>query len=126
MKKLLIALLALGLLSVLLVACGRGGSSSSQNYSVHMNATDFTQPSITIPKGSSITLINDSSALHIFANGSWINGRAQEMQEPGLPALAHPQLMGYASQTVGPFTQAGTYHFYCTVHSGMNLTVIVQ
>ncbi|MBO0783521.1 MAG: hypothetical protein J2P37_32315 [Ktedonobacteraceae bacterium] len=116
MKRLLIALLTCSLLSALLVACSSEGNSTTQSYSVHMNATNFTQSSITLTKGSSITLINDSSVPHIFANGSWMNGGAQAMHEPGLPALTHPQLMGQASQTVGPFTQAGTYHFYCTVH----------
>ncbi len=26
----------------------------------------------------------------------------------------------------GPFNVVGTFHIYCTVHPGMNLTVIVQ
>src|SRR5712691_2331687 len=126
MKKLLMVLVAGALLSVLLVACSRDGSSSSQSYSVHMNAVDFTQSSITVAKGSSITLINDSSAPHILANGSWMNGSAQAMQESGMPAMGNPQVMGQGTQTIGPFNQAGTYHFYCTVHPGMSLTVIVQ
>ena len=29
-------------------------------------------------------------------------------------------------KTIGPFNTAGTFHLYCTVHQGMNLTVIVQ
>jgi plastocyanin len=28
--------------------------------------------------------------------------------------------------TVGPFTTAGTYHIFCTIHPGMSLTIIVQ
>jgi plastocyanin len=30
------------------------------------------------------------------------------------------------SVEIGPFTTAGTYHIYCTVHQGMNLEIIVQ
>jgi plastocyanin len=27
---------------------------------------------------------------------------------------------------IGPFTTAGTFKFSCTVHPGMNLTVMIQ
>jgi len=30
------------------------------------------------------------------------------------------------SVEIGPFTTAGIYHIYCSVHVGMNLTVVVQ
>ena len=30
------------------------------------------------------------------------------------------------SVEVGPFATAGVYHIYCTLHQGMNLTIVVQ
>ncbi len=85
------------------------------------------QSSITISKGSSITLVEDSAALHIIANGSWMNGNPQPMQESGVPVMNNVQISGSgSSQVIGPFNTPGTYHLYCTVHPGMNLTVIVQ
>ena len=33
---------------------------------------------------------------------------------------------GNSSATIGLFTTAGTFKLYCTVHAGMNLTVVVQ
>lgn len=128
MKKIFLIFIVSGLLSIWLVACGGiSGSTSVGNYTVHMTMTAFAQESITIPKGSTLTLINDSSAPHILANGSWMNGNAQAMHEQGMPAMmANMQVMGNDSQMIGPFPTPGTYHFYCTVHPGMNLTVVVQ
>ncbi|WP_443092072.1 cupredoxin domain-containing protein [Dictyobacter arantiisoli] len=36
------------------------------------------------------------------------------------------QINGSAQATIGPFTSSGTFRFYCPIHPGMNLTVIVQ
>ncbi len=43
-------------------------------------------------KGSSITLVDDSAAPHIIANGSWMNGSPQPMQESGMPAVNNLQV----------------------------------
>jgi len=47
------------------------------------------------------------------------------MKETNAPSV-NVQLNGNDQQTIGPFAAAGTYHLYCTIHPGMNLTVIVQ
>jgi plastocyanin len=136
MKKLIVVLVVLGLATILLAACSSGpsssgnstsgSSSSSSSYTVHMSDQNFEQSSITITKGSSLTLINDSGATHIIANGMWSNGMAQTMQESGMPSMNNIQVTGGSNQTVGPFATSGTFHLYCTVHPNMNLTVIVQ
>lgn len=92
-----------------------------------MNATNFLQNSITIKKGASITLIDDDlSVPHIIANGTWENGTARSAREAGAPAINNVQINGDSSETIGPFPSAGTFKLYCTIHSGMNLTVVVQ
>lgn len=127
------ALLALScLLVLLLTACGGGnasgnGSAPGSANAVHMNATRFTQSSITIKKGESITLINDDAAIpHIIANGTWANGQAQAAREAGAPAVENITVGGNSSTRIGPFTSAGTFKLYCTIHAGMNLTVMVE
>jgi plastocyanin len=92
---------------------------------VHMGAGNFLQSSITIPKGSKLVLVDDVASLHILANGSWQNGVAKPTNEPGAPRVNNVQVNGGNIQ-IGPFTTAGTYHIFCEVHQGMNLTIIVQ
>ena len=128
-----IALLLLGSLITLGAACQRGQQAALQQriaarqpLTVHMNGTAFLQSSITITKGESITLIDDSPLAHVIENGTW-NG---EIQRPHLESGA-PRVEDYIAgkgrrQEIGPFNTAGTFHLYCSVHPGMELTVIVR
>jgi plastocyanin len=128
MLKKLFAILLLGsVLTVILVACGATSTNtSSAPNQVHMNETNFVSSTITIRKGERITLIDDTQSSHTIANGTWENGTAKSEDEPGAPEVKDLQIDGLSQGTIGPFTTAGTFHFYCTIHSGMNLTVVVQ
>ncbi len=122
MKKFMAAIVLMILVTVLTVACD---DSSSQGKPIHLSKSNFAQPSITVSKGSSINLINDASALHVIHNGTWVNGAAQSATEHGSPAVNTLAIPANDSRTVGPFTVAGTFHFYCSIHKNMNLTVTV-
>ena len=130
MKKFVVLFVLLSLGATLLTACGGSASCGSSNSSsgtptVHMCGNNFVQTSITISKGQSLTLVDDASTTHIIANGSWVNGSAQPKQESGAPTV-NVTFNGNDTHQIGPFNTSGTYHLYCTVHPGMNLTVIVQ
>lgn len=92
---------------------------------VHMSAANFTQSSITISKGSKLLLVDDVSVTHILANGSWQHSIATPAHDLDAPTVNNVQVNGNSTE-IGPFTTAGTYHIYCTIHEGMNLTIIVQ
>lgn len=129
MKKILGFLALLALLSILVVACGGGssGGGGSNGNTVGLAATNFAQNSITIKKGDSITLTNQTGTVHIIANGTWNGNTPDPKQEPGAPVANNMQFnSANQSQTIGPFNTAGTFHYYCSVHPGMNLTVTVQ
>lgn len=131
MKKLLAVLATLSLLTILVAACGGGSGSSGggggTGTDAHMGNATFTQPSVTISKGSSLNLIDDVAVTHIIANGSWDNGTAKPATESGAPTVSNVMFSSAGqSQAVGPFTTAGTFHLYCSIHPGMNLTVTVQ
>lgn len=91
---------------------------------VHMGAGGFDQPSVTITKGSKLLLVDDSSIEHDILNGDWQNGTPVNTQEAGAPVVN--VTLKNNSVTIGPFNTAGTYLIYCTVHQGMNLTIVVQ
>ncbi|HEY0757460.1 MAG TPA: hypothetical protein VGD98_26145 [Ktedonobacteraceae bacterium] len=141
---LLLATLTLG--SMLLMACARpgvastntaaGGSSPTTSSSsgsgscasgdtVKTGTSSFEQTCITLTKGGTLKIVQDQQSYHIFDYGQW-NGTTAAPQTPaGVPALKDLALSG-PSVNVGPFTTAGTYYIYCTVHQGMDLKVIVK
>jgi plastocyanin len=124
--RLLAGSLLCGLLSTLVAACAiRDVSSVPTGPTVHMGATDFLQPSITIHKGDSLTLVDDATSTHIIKNGTWVNGVAKPHKEPGAPTV-NQTYTGNDSASIGPFNTPGTYQLYCTIHPQMNLTVIVK
>jgi plastocyanin len=126
-KKLCVLLVLWSVITLLLVACGSVSSATNTAENVvHMNSMQFVQTSVTIKKGERLTLIDDASTPHIIANGTWENGTAHPAREPGAPLIKDVQINGNSSQTIGPFSTAGTFKLYCTIHTGMNLTVVVQ
>lgn len=92
---------------------------------VHMGISTFTQSSVTISKGSKLMLIDDGSYTHILSNGMWVNNTPHPATEADTPSIRNLQVNGNTVE-IGPFNTAGTYHIYCTIHPGMNLTVTVQ
>jgi plastocyanin len=126
-KKLFALLVLSSVIAFLLVACATtSADTSSAPNQVHMNATNFVSSSITIKKGERITLIDDTLIPHTIANGTWESGTAKPAREPGVPEVKDVQINGNSQASIGPFTTTGTFHLYCSIHSGMNLTVIVQ
>jgi plastocyanin len=128
MKKFIAIFVALSLFTILTAAsCGGTGGSAGTDTSVHMGETTFTQPSVTISKGSSLNLIDDVPVLHVVSNGTWADNTAKPAIEPNAPTVNNLQFNSAGqSIAVGPFTTVGTYHLYCSVHLNMNLTVVVQ
>jgi len=128
MKKFIAIFVALSLFTILTAAsCSGSGGDGGTGTSVHMGETTFTQPSVTISKGSSLNLIDDVPVVHIISNGSWAGNVAKPATEPDAPTVSNLQFNSAGqSMTVGPFNTVGTYHLYCSVHLNMNLTVIVQ
>ena len=115
------------LVSLLVQSTPVAGSTASVNGApaVHMGVSNFSQASVTVPKGSKLMLIDDGSFLHILSNGQWENNTPHTAAEAGAPSVQNVQVNGNTVE-IGPFNTAGTFHIYCTVHPGMNLTVIVQ
>lgn len=106
---------------------GSGGSANvAGTETVHLVGATFAPNIIALHKGDTLTVVDDSPTPHILANGTWsASGQAQAGAETGAPAINNVQLNNN-TVVLGPFTTSGTYHIYCTVHPGMNLTVIVE
>ncbi len=102
-----------------------GASSTNQEPTVHMGPGSFLQSSVIVPKGSRLLLVDDGAFPHILANGSWQNGTPRPGKESAAPTVNSLQVNGNSVE-IGPFSTAGTYSIYCTIHQGMSLTIIVQ
>jgi plastocyanin len=121
-KSIAAMMLLVVVLGTLLVACN--GSSSNQ---VHMNETNFEQTSITVNKGENVTFVNDSDVIHAIDYGRWLDTTQIPDTEIGAPDIGAASSMNpNATVVIGPFNKTGTFHYYCTVHPGMNLTVLVK
>jgi len=129
MKK-IITLLVFVLLLAGVTACGTPSTtqqtgSSTTYLEIHTSSGAFVPSTVTIEKGQSLTLVNDSVVLHPIQNGTWEGSTAKAIQEAGAPTVK-VQLSSNDRQSIGPFTTVGTYQLHCTIHPGMNLTVRVQ
>jgi plastocyanin len=129
MKKVaLFTLFVLTITTVLLAACGGTSATIRTNpNTVRTVGGTFAISSISIKKGSTITFVDDPNtpALHILTIGQ--NGQDEsERGAPNFGGLAGHTIQGGDSWTTPPWNIAGTYHVTCTVHSAMNLSVIVS
>ncbi len=101
-------------------------STTTGEPTVHMGSVTFVQNVVLVPKGSKLLIVNDTNVEHILQNGSWTSsGTVVTPAEPGAPVLHNVDSKG-GSLEIGPFNTAGTFHIYCTIHRGMNLTIVVQ
>jgi len=125
-KKILVGFLVFSLLTTMLAACAIYDEASlPQGPQAHMAGASFLVPSVKVPKGQMLTLVDDSTAQHIIKNGTWNGSTPQPKSESGAPTV-NVTLNGNDSAAIGPFNTAGTFQLYCTIHPGMNLTVNVQ
>lgn len=126
-KKVLFGIVLFGLFSVLFAACAIVDTANlnANIPTVNMGGASFLQTSVTIKKGDKLNLVDQSSSPHIITNGSWVNGVAKPSKEANAPSI-NQNFAGSDSAAVGPFTNAGTFHLYCTIHPGMDLTVTVK
>ncbi len=105
-----------------------GGADSAQvgTETVHLTGNSFAPDIIALHTGDKLVIVDDVPVPHTLTNGSWsASNQPVPGVEPGAVVLNNLALNNN-SVTVGPFSAPGTYHIYCAIHPGMNLTIIVQ
>jgi plastocyanin len=116
------------LIGTIAQAPAAGGSATGQagSATVHLTATQFAPDIVALHKGDRLIIVDDGPVPHTLTNGSWsADNRPVPGVEPGAPSVNNVALNN-TTVTLGPFTTPGTYHLYCTIHPGMNLTIVVQ
>jgi plastocyanin len=77
----------------------------------------YDQPSIKIKVGTTVTWVNDSSALHTVTSGQ--AGAPDGKFDSGEDKLLQPHNQGAASMYQFTFKTPGSYPYYCTLHPAM-------
>ena len=127
-KKILFGMVALALFTILFAACSiKDEASLPKGVQVKMGTSNFIDKAVTIKKGESLTLVDTASSPHVVVNGTWQGTTQKPAKEAGAPTV-NLNFAGTTgeSKSAGPFTTAGTFKLYCTIHQGMDLTVTVQ
>ena len=102
---------------LLLSAC-KDNSTSADNNSpganeVVMQGSKFSPAQITVAKGTTVKWINRDSFAHTVTSSSQ-------------PQLFDSGNMGANQTFTFKFDSAGTYSYYCKIHTGMTGSVVVQ
>ena len=96
-------------------ACSNSTGSSTGGHSTNLTVSNnfFNPTPDTVPAGQvTFTWVNASNSHNV----TWLTGPA------ALPANSSTMTTG----TYQPTLQAGTYTYHCTIHAGMNGTIVVQ
>jgi plastocyanin len=133
LRGVIFLLVLLACCSVVVAACGGPGTAASGSSTptsncasgtAHTLASSFKESCVDVAKGAQLQIIPSVTSFHNLDTGSWVNGNPVPMNEPGAPPIHNVQVTT-STVSIGPWNTTGTFHIYCTVHPGMNLTVIV-
>jgi plastocyanin len=89
---------------------------------VGMVTRDFAKDVVTVHRGDTLTLINDSNAVHVIGPGVNTHVASPEL---GNPMTGFHLMQTDSVYTTGRWMRVGTFYLTCTVHPGMNLKVVV-
>jgi plastocyanin len=117
-----ILLVVPGLLAGLLIPALTAAPKAAPQHAVGMISDDFMQSTVTLHRGDRLTLVNDSHFVHVIGPGF-----DQHVYSPqrGDPVLGFILMQTNDVYTSKPWMTPGTYYLTCTVHTRMNLKVVV-
>ncbi len=116
-------MIAAAVLVLLAAGCGQDGDSAA----VRVEGLAFTPGSLRVDRGTAVTWTNGEPISHTVTSGT-VTGI-----DPGtgLRSGQRPdgrfdgRLGGRGARFRFTFAEPGTYSYYCSIHHGMNATVVV-
>ncbi len=110
------------LFSVLAVGCASTPAASPapatgavSTGAVSIKGFAFNPVQLSVTKGATVTWTNDDSATHTVTSGV-----------PGTPSGKFDQRLDTGKTFTFTFADAGTYEFFCNIHTSMRATVLVK
>jgi plastocyanin len=133
-SRLLLA--AAGVLTLSLTGCGGSSASSSTQSSSTKTTADgvsvntallaFDPATATIKKGQTVTWVGGDDITHVLVEGTYKVGSDKLRTEQTDDKAFDLRLRKKGQQVSHTYDQAGTFTYYCTIHHGMNGTVVVS
>lgn len=112
-------------LTIILGACSvKDARTLPKGTVADMGPTKFVQTEVKVKKGDKLTLTNEAGVRHVITNGTWDGSSPKPAKEDGAPTVNVDNSAG--SVQIGPFNTAGSFKLFCTIHQGMDLTVVVS
>jgi plastocyanin len=102
------------LLGVVAVACASAGSPSTGT-TVSMKGFAFAPTQLNATKGAVVTWTNEDTAPHTVTSGT-----------PGSPSGKFDQQVDAGKTFTFTFADAGTFDFFCKIHTNMKGQVVVK
>ncbi|MDQ1438820.1 MAG: hypothetical protein QOK43_2449 [Acidimicrobiaceae bacterium] len=120
-------------IAIALATAGCGGSASDKAAEpaatvAHVKVFAFRPTPLKVPAGSKVTWINDDDITHTVTSGTRTyepgdTGKVVSTQKDGQFDMA---LEGAGKKGSFTFAKAGTFHYFCDRHPGMEADVVVQ
>lgn len=111
--------------AIAMIMAGKEAPSAGVT-AVQLDVATFSPAAVEVPLGSVLEFVDlDDGEPHFLANGQWAGMTiTPATDQPGAPVLDELEVDG-GTVTVGPFTEAGVFPIYCSIHPGMNIEVKV-
>lgn len=119
-----ILLVVPGLLAGLLIpALTSAPKALPAGTTVGMVGRDFAKDEVKLHQGQKLTLVNNSSVVHVVGPGVDTHIISPER---GVPMTGFHLMQTNSVYTTGPWKMTGTFYLTCSVHPGMTLKVVVS
>jgi plastocyanin len=119
---------------VALTACGSSGSkntsatssTSTDGVTVNTGLLAFDPKTVTITKGQTVTWVGGDNITHVLVEGSYeVGGDGLRTKESDDKAF-RLNLSRKGQRVSHTYSTPGTFTYFCTIHHGMNGTVVVS
>ena len=127
-------LVATAALSMLLMsaACGSSDDAASADTakadgpSVNTALLAFDPETVKVSKGQTVTWVGGDDITHVLVEGTYTVGSDKLRTEQTDDKAFNLTLTKKGQQVSHTYSKAGTFTYYCTIHHGMNGTVVVS
>ncbi|MCU1590484.1 MAG: blue (type 1) copper domain protein [Frankiales bacterium] len=131
------ATLAAAVLSTALLSAACGGSSTTSSkastpavtadgVTVNTGLLAFDPKTVNVKKGQTVTWVGGDNITHVLVEGDYKVGGDNLRTEQTDDKAFNLKLTKKGQQVSHTYSTTGTFTYYCTIHHGMNGTVVVS